>query len=117
MNQWNNFERAQNAAAKRQLNKEIYECQCGCTWFEQLQVNQFVSESQIIPGQKVPPLNGEDFYLLKCAKCSTLTEPRAMLNNPTSGNEKKYMEVMSDLTTPVSEGIATEDAVQDTEQK
>jgi hypothetical protein len=117
MNQWANFERSQNAAAKAQLNKEIYECNCGCTWFEQLQVNQFVSENQIVPGQKVPPLNGEDFYLLKCVKCSALTEPRTMLNNPTSGSEKKYIEVMSDLTAPTSEEVATEDAVQDPGQK
>jgi hypothetical protein len=103
MNQWANFERSQ----------EIYECKCGCTWFEQLQVNQFVSENQIVPGQKVPPLNGEDFYLLKCVKCSALTEPRAMLNNPTSGSEKKYIEVMTDLTAVEEEA----DEVQDTEQK
>jgi hypothetical protein len=114
MNQWANFERSQNAASKAQLNKEIYECKCGCTWFEQLKVNQFVSEQQIIPGQNVPPLNGEDFFVLKCARCSALTEPQIMLNNPTRGTEKKYLEAIADISEPLEE---PKDEVQDPEQE
>jgi len=117
MNQWNNFERTQNAALKADVNKEIYECECGCTWFESVRVNQFISEQQIVIGQSVPPLTQGDFVMLRCARCSIMIEPRVMLNNPTRLEEKKYAEAISDITEPISEGIATEDAVQDTEQK
>ena len=114
MNQWAHFERAQNVATKAKLNKEIYQCKCGCTWFEQIRTNQFVSEQHIIPGQNVPPLNGEDIFLLRCVRCGSMTEPKVMLNNPTSGAEKKYLEAIADITEPMAEDVVKKDAVQDT---
>ena len=95
--QWNRFERVQSAALKAELDKEIYECKCSCTWFEQVRVNQFVSEQSVLPGQSVPPFNGEDCVLLRCARCGTLMETRVALNNPTRFAEKKYLEATSDI--------------------
>jgi len=112
MNQWRDFERSQNAAIKSQLEKEIYECKCGCTWFEQVRVNQYVSSNPIVIGQEVPPLTMGDFTMLKCARCGTMREPRMSLNNPTRQEEKKYREAIDDITAPLPEA---EDEVQDPE--
>ena len=98
MTQWDEFERSQNAAIKRSMEKEIYECnECGCTWFETIEVNQYVSNTLVVPGQKPAPLTPEGYPILRCMKCGATKEHQVSVTNPTDRVTKQYYQMLEDI--------------------
>jgi hypothetical protein len=98
MTQWQEFEQSQNAAIKRSMEKEIYECdKCSCTWFETVEVNQYVSNTLVVPGQKPAPLTPEGYPVLRCMKCGTIKEHQVSVTNPTDKVTKQYYQMLEDI--------------------
>lgn len=59
---------------------EVVSCsKCKSEWFEQVKINQFRAEHIVVPGQAVPTANGQEFFMLRCIKCSELYQPRVMI--------------------------------------
>ena len=85
MQQWEEFNRAEQIALKRQLDAEL-ECvsckTCSSTWFEQVKTFQFKAEHHLIIGQDVPTRTpgAVPFVLLRCMRCHDLLEPRILHN-------------------------------------
>lgn len=74
----NNF--APAIAPSAQTRNETLECKCKSTWFEQVRINQYKADHLVIPGQGVPISGPQDFFLLRCIKCSELYQPIVMVN-------------------------------------
>lgn len=97
MTQWDEFERSQNAAIRRAMENEIYECKCGCTWFELIQVNQYISNTLVVPGQDPASLTPEGYPVLRCMKCGVIKEHQLSITNPTDRVTKKYYQMLEDI--------------------
>jgi hypothetical protein len=84
MQQWNDFNRQQEAIQK-QLEKRDSECvscpKCSSQWFEEVEVSRYKSDHNIVLGQKVPAKPGTiPYILLRCVTCTDLLEPRVLHN-------------------------------------
>lgn len=61
-------------------NNEVVACKkCGCSWMEQLLVQQYNIHHNVILGQKVPAHNEIGFWLLRCVKCFEVYEPNVQI--------------------------------------
>ena len=59
------------------VEKEVIRCgDCGCTHFEQIQVNRYPVDHNVIVGQRVPVAEEIDFFVLRCVRCNGIQEPR-----------------------------------------
>ena len=64
---------------RKDPNEGCLRCpKCKNTWFEEVRVSQFRDDHTVSLGQGVPTMNAGPFVLLRCAKCSDLTEPRLL---------------------------------------
>lgn len=98
MNQWGMFERSMDAAARRDMEKELYVCDnCSFTYFELISLKQFVRNAPVVPGQDPVPFEVEGFPVLKCGKCGTLKEHQVSVMNPSDRVTKEYYRIVEFL--------------------
>lgn len=98
MQQWNEFEKAQNAALKGPPKQLIKCVECGGSWFECIELSQFDANKMSSLGQR-PPYDGSTYFVLKCGRCGELHEPpvnRVMFNTET----KDYDSMLDELQAP-----------------
>jgi len=59
----------------RGKDPEVDTCtKCGCTWFEQVPVQQYKSGFTLVLGQKPQPETDLTFWFLRCLVCQTVKE-------------------------------------------
>jgi hypothetical protein len=100
MTQYEEFERSQNAALKKSMQRELYECKCGCTWFELLHVNQYLVNVSVVPGQDPAPFTPEDYPILRCTRCGLIKEHELSITNPTEAVTKRFNQMIKDVIKP-----------------
>lgn len=83
MNQYRDYEAAQQSLQRPPANIPVQCKTCNCEWFEQIRVSKIDSLIVAGPGQTVPEL-GYSHVLLRCAKCSDLQE--LPINLSSAGN-------------------------------
>lgn len=94
--QWRSAQEASVLASQQKISDAIT-CKCGCTWFEQVECNQFTMHHQVVLGQGIPVLDQQTGYiLLKCIKCNEFTEPFVDRNARDIAN-KKYDSFLDEL--------------------
>lgn len=61
-------------------NKDVVTCKkCGCSWMEQVLVQQYSPHHMVILGQKVASQSDMGFFLLRCIKCAETYEPNVQI--------------------------------------
>lgn len=66
----------------KKIDMECIRCpKCQSQWFEEVTLQKFKADHNVILGQHVPPKPGSiPYYVLKCARCGDLLEPRIIHN-------------------------------------
>jgi hypothetical protein len=82
MSTYNAYEKAQSRVLD-QVQKESMECiscpECSSQWFEEVEVNRYQINHNLILGQSIPEEpGGVKYQLLKCIRCNELLEPRIL---------------------------------------
>ena len=73
---------------------------CGCTWMEQIEVQQYSKDHFVILGQKVGPKTGVLFYLFRCPKCGETLEPNVQ-SAPQDTFRKGYDNFLDQMESPL----------------
>lgn len=92
-------------AKNKEQKDDCIKCpKCKATWFEEVNVAQFIDEHTVILGQGLPPKNGVRFTMLRCVKCSDLLEPRILRQNRDAANQlyDNFLDQMKDPTVPTT---------------
>jgi len=90
---------------QRRDEPEVATCKkCENTWFEQLVVFQYPKHHSVVLGQEVPRQSQIGFYLMKCAKCGELHEPKVQIG-PQDSARKKYDQFWDDMEAPIPEKV------------
>lgn len=77
MSDFEQYQRLQEAhRLATEYGGELVECECGCSFFEQVHFDQYLANRPVVIGQAIPYRPGiPSFYMLRCAKCGKLHEP------------------------------------------
>lgn len=83
MQQWEDYNRAQQESLKRQLDAslEAVSCpKCKSTWFESVDAFQFKADHNLILGQDIPTRRSGmiPYKVLRCLCCSDVLEPHVI---------------------------------------
>ena len=62
----------------RKPEMEKVQCSCGCTYFEEIKVQQFPRLHNITVGQEMMPIDGLYFYVMKCINCASIVAPQVI---------------------------------------
>ena len=76
---------------------EKIKCDCGCTFFEELKVQQFPRLHNLVVGQELPPIDGVDFYVIRCVNCNGIIAPQVMYGQQ-DVRSKRYEEFITEMT-------------------
>lgn len=90
---WENFLKEQvRAIQERREGPPIAQCpDCGCTWFEQIELSQLIS-TQVILGNKVTPKHS--FWVVRCLQCGQIATPATTTLDVPSKEKKLYDELL-----------------------
>lgn len=82
MSMYSDFERSQMIAMKDEEERDL-DCilcpKCKGQWFEEVRLQQYQNQKQVVIGQSVPEKPGTiPFIMLRCIHCSNLVEPRVI---------------------------------------
>lgn len=81
MEQWEQWQRAEQVALKQRQAQELeaVSCKtCGSQWFEQVRYVKVKADHMCIPGQEVPTVEPglPPYILLRCVRCENQLQPR-----------------------------------------
>jgi len=89
-----------NLLAEKAAEPDVIQCQCGCTYFEQILVQQFPKLHNVILGQQVPSAGDMGFYVFRCVKCHELYEPQVQIAARDLAR-KQYEKFLDNMEAPV----------------
>ncbi len=72
---------------------------CKSEWFEQVAINQYRADHIVIPGQGIPVGGPQQFYILRCIKCSEMYQPIVMITAQDTV-AKLYNQMLDQLEPP-----------------
>ncbi len=72
------------------------QCDCGCTFFEEIKVQQFPRLHNLVVGQQLQPLDGIDFFVIKCVHCGDIIAPQVMFGQQ-DVRSKRYDEFIAEI--------------------
>lgn len=80
MQQWSDFERAEQLATRSELERQLESVTCPTCesqWFEHVEVSQFQADHHVVVGQHVPTRPSTiPYILLRCVRCENKLIPR-----------------------------------------
>ena len=82
MTTWNEWEKSQLRILDKQeeIDRTCLRCpKCDSQWFEEVRVNRFKEDHNVVVGQPVPVKPGSiPYIILRCIRCLDVLEPRVV---------------------------------------